>query len=343
MSLKSNVKFGQTIEEFIDLQLKGTIMFRGKKIKKNDLEKIFSDIDEKILNAKIEVIGVNQIREDIIESIQKKNSKDRAYYVYSKYIIFMNENYFNDKPKSKQIQELPTYYSDLERRLLIAKKMHSEFNISNIAREFLVSERTIEKDLSILNNGDMKVLNQELKVEYDERREGHIKIKSKAHPLFLVENLTQVVAILNGLSYVAKRDYGYHEYAIETAVSIWMQLSEDAKDRIQNVLVKELNLNEEWYNKISKLSEIEINKSMFKREEQFSDNKYLDILKNGKHCSIEYIDDDGNIANQYVDRIRLGKGDTIIGIIYGEENIEIKINKDRIICYVPQVRNIKNK
>ena len=82
---------------------------------------------------------------------------------------------------------------------------------------------------------------------------------------------------------------------------------------------------------------------MFKREEQFSDNKYLDILKNGKHCSIEYIDDDGNIANQYVDRIRLGKGDTIIGIIYGEENIEIKINKDRIICYVPQVRNIKNK
>lgn len=343
MSLKSDVKFGQTIEEFIDLQLKGTIMFKGKKIKKNDLEKIFSDIDEKILNAKIEVIGVNQIREDIIESIQKKNSKDRAYYVYSKYIIFMNENYFNDKPKSKQIQELPTYYSDLERRLLIAKKMHSEFNISNIAREFLVSERTIEKDLSILNNGDMKVLNQELKVEYDERREGHIKIKSKAHPLFLVENLTQVVAILNGLSYVAKRDYGYHEYAIETAVSIWMQLSEDAKDRIQNVLVKELNLNEEWYNKISKLSEIEINKSMFKREEQFSDNKYLDILKNGKHCSIEYIDDDGNIANQYVDRIRLGKGDTIIGIIYGEENIEIKINKDRIICYVPQVRNIKNK
>ena len=343
MSLKSNVKFGQTIEEFIDLQLKGTIMFRWKKIKKNDLEKIFSDIDEKILNAKIEVIGVNQIREDIIESIQKKNSKDRAYYVYSKYIIFMNENYFNDKPKSKQIQELPTYYSDLERRLLIAKKMHSEFNISNIAREFLVSERTIEKDLSILNNGDMKVLNQQLKVEYDERREGHIKIKSKAHPLFLVENLTQVVAILNGLSYVAKRDYGYHEYAIETAVSIWMQLSEDAKDRIQNVLVKELNLIEGWYNKISKLSEIEINKSMFKREEQFSDNKYLDILKNGKPCSIEYIDDDGNIANQYVDRIRLGKGDTIIGIIYGEENIEIKINKDRIICYVPQVRNIKNK
>lgn len=337
MSLKSNVKFGQTIEEFIDLQLKGTIMFRGKKIKKNDLEKIFSDIDEKILNAKIEVIGVNQIREDIIESIQKKNSKDRAYYVYSKYIIFMNENYFNDKPKSKQIQELPTYYSDLERRLLIAKKMHSEFNISNIAREFLVSERTIEKDLSILNNGDMKVLNQQLKVEYDERREGHIKIKSKAHPLFLVENLTQVVAILNGLSYVAKRDYGYHEYAIETAVSIWMQLSDDAKDRIQNVLVKELNLNEGWYNKISKLSEIEINKSIFKREEQFSDNKYLDILKNGKPCSIEYIDDDGNIANQYVDRIRLGKGDTIIGIIYGQENIEIKINKDRIICYVPQV------
>lgn len=33
MSLKSNVKFGQTIEEFIDLQLKGTIMFRGKKNK----------------------------------------------------------------------------------------------------------------------------------------------------------------------------------------------------------------------------------------------------------------------------------------------------------------------
>lgn len=355
MSLKSDVTFGQTIEEFIQSKFQNSkdckiengsisnIVYKGKKLKKLDLDKVFENIKSEYLTEKITELEPNEIRLNIMESIQNKTSKDRAYYVYSEYINYMNDKYFKDKPKQQQIEELPSYYSELERRLLIAKKMHSEFNINDIAREFLVSERTIEKDLEVLNNGEVKVLNQKLKVKYEKRNGERIELKSKAHPLFLVENLTQVVAMLNGLLYVAKRDYGYSQYAKETAVSIWMQLSDDAKDRIQNVLVKDLSLDEEWYDEISKLSEREINKSMFKIEEQFLENRHLDILKNGKPCHIEYIDDDGNIVNQYVDRIRLGKGDTIIGIIYGKENIEMKINKNRIICYVPQVRNRKNK
>lgn len=212
--------------------------------------------------------------------------------------------------------------------------MHTEFNIEEIAREFLVSERTIEKDLSALNNGKVRVLNQELKIEYEKRNGGNIKLKSKAHPLFLVENLTQVIAILNGLLYVRK-DYGYAEYAKEVAVAIWMQLSDDAKDRIQNVLVDELNLNKRWYDEIAQSSE---RKFMFKIEEDFLDHKYLDISKNGKNCIIQYENDEGKIIEQYVSEIISKEGDIITAIIYEEENREIKIDTNKIKCYLPKLK-----
>lgn len=337
--------FRESIEKFIKVKLEDVqdfeindntpsrIFFKGKKLKLKDLKKVFENIEEQNLDKEIIKLEPNEIREDIIQSILNKNNKDTAHKVYSTYIDYMNQNYFKDEIKARQIQPLPTYYSELERRLLIAKKMHEEFNIEDIAREFLVSPRTIKKDLSDLQNGKIKVLDQKLQVEY-ERNGEHIQLKSKVHPLFLVENLTQVIALLNGLSY-ARRDYGYHEYAKETAVSIWMQLSDDAKDRIQNVLVDRLNLNKSWYDEISQESEKEY---MFKVEEDFSSDRYLDIRKNGKNCIIQYRDDDGKIVDQYVDEIISKEGKIITAIIY-EENREIKINTDKIICYLPQLKS----
>lgn len=322
--------FRETIDKFIDKQPKQGMIYKNRKISKDTVSKVFENLDNQNLDKKISKLSVDEIREDIIKSIQNKTSKERPYYVYSKYIEYLNDNYY----KEKKIKKLPIYYSELERRLLIAKKMHTEFNIEEIAREFLVSERTIEKDLSALNNGKVRVLNQELKIEYEKRNGGNIKLKSKAHPLFLVENLTQVIAILNGLLYVRK-DYGYAEYAKEVAVAIWMQLSDDAKDRIQNVLVDELNLNKRWYDEIAQSSE---RKFMFKIEEDFLDHKYLDIRKNGKNCIIQYENDEGKIIEQYVSEIISKEGDIITAIIYEEENREIKIDTNKIKCYLPKLK-----
>ena len=329
--IKSKFKKEQGIE--INDNTKSNIIFKNKKLKLKDLKKVFENIDHQNLDKKIMQLKPNEIREDIIQSILNKNNKDAAHEVYSKYIDYMNANYFKGESKGLQIEELPSYYSELERRLLIAKKMHEEFNIEDVAKEFLVSERTIKKDLSALQNGEIEVLNQKLQVEYQKDGE-HIQLKSKAHPLFLVENLTQVIAILNGFSY-ARRDYGYHEYAKETAVSIWMQLSDDAKNRIQNVLVDKLNLNKSWYDEISREAEREY---MFKKEEDFLSDRYLDICKNGKNCIIQYQDDNGEIIDQYVDEIISKKGNMLTAVIY-EENRQIKINTDKIICYLPQLKD----
>ena len=332
--------FRKTIENFIKYALK-TDLFKDESISEEELNRIlFKNFEDYILDLEIKFNSVEQIREDIIDAfIKERNSKEKFHIVYSEYIKFMNKNYFNDK--SEQLKELPSYYSDLERRLLIAKKMHGEFNLSEIAREFLVSERTIQNDLSVLKNGEISVLNQELKVEYESRRNNHIKMKTKAHPLFLVENLTQVIGILNGLRYVYEKDYGYREYVLETAVSIWMQLSEDAKDRILNILIDELNLDETWYRKISHLAEMENNRLIFKKEEAFAKSKFLDILKNGKSCCVEYTDENGEVVNQYFDRIKMGRNHKIKGVII-KENREIEIDEEKIICFIPSIAKPEN-
>lgn len=325
-----DITFKESIDEFIASQPKTGMKFKGKKIKKDGLKKIFESIDEYALKMKLEEIGPKQIREDIMDSIQKsKLSKEKLHYVNSKYIEFMNKNYFYDKPKSEQIKELPPYYSELERRVLIAKKMHSEFNLSEIAREFLVAERTIQSDLQSLNDGKVTIFNQELKIEYEKRKNGYIKMESKAHPLFLVENLTQIIAILNGLGFVSRRDPEISEYAEKTALSIWKQLSDNAKNRILYELVDMLKLNRKWYYRISELSGEERRGSIFKREREASKNQYYYFLKNRQPCFIEYVDDDGNMVKQYVTRIK-GQRENIAICYIAEENRDIEIDKSRI-------------
>ena len=325
-----NITFQESIDEFIASQPEGGMKFKDKKINKDGLKKIFKSIDEYALKMTIGTLGAKQIREDIMDSIQKSRiSKEKLHYVNSRYIEFMNKNYFYDKPKSEQIKELPPHYSDLERRILIAKKMHSEFNLSEIAREFLVSERTIQNDLESLNNGEVSIFNQQLKIEYKKRRNGHIEMESKAHPLFLVENLTQIIAILNGLGLVSRRDPEIREYAEKTAVSIWKQLSDNAKNRILYELVDMLKLNRKWYNRISELSGEEKRGSIFKRERESSKNQYYYFLKNRQPCFIEYVDDDGNMVKQYVTRIKGQRENRAICYI-SEENRDIEIDKSRI-------------
>lgn len=172
--IKSKFKKKQDIE--INDNTLSIIVFKNKKLKLKDLKKVFENIEEQNLDKKIKELEPDEIREDIIQSILNRNNKDAAHYVYSKYIDYMNENYFKDKSKGLKIEKLLSYYSELERRLLIAKKMHEEFNIEEVARDFFVSERTIKKDLSALQNGEIEVLDQKLQVEY-ERNGEHIQLK----------------------------------------------------------------------------------------------------------------------------------------------------------------------
>ena len=78
---------------------------------------------------------------------------------------------------------------------------------------------------------------------------------STMHPLFLTQNLTQIVCMLEGLR-MMKDNWTMASYAETTAVNIWCQLSDYARDRITGTLVDLMGLAASWYKEISQRAEL---------------------------------------------------------------------------------------
>lgn len=312
MGKVKRVNMLETANEFLEKNQR-RLRLNGKAIKKSKIKSAFEVItndeqeekkflkqskenkyNEGINNKYIDkMVDSVQIREDLIERLKAVSSKNINHYIYCQYIKFLN------KEKGMSIEKLPRYYSELERRLEIIKRIHNGSNasdISDMAYELLLDESNIRRDLRIISDGEMSVMGQRVKVEYRKQNyeNGEEYILSTAHPLFLVQNLEQIIALLNGLKY-SYEIYGYKEYARETAVSIWMQLSDYATNRILNELPKEeLKIDIDWYKMIAdeaeerkrKLEEEDYIIDSFKTEEFISNlgkNKEHSYLKNLKN------------------------------------------------------------
>lgn len=236
-----------------------------------------------------------QIRKDALKVISAQKRKEGAVDIFNEYFEFLA-----DKTKHQEYMiEIPSLnkpVTELERKLLLAKNMHKSFDIEQIAEEFYVSTRTIENDLKDLSEGNLRVMGQVLKAEYRRKRR-KVYMPSTIHPLFLAQNLTQIVTLLNGLECSAK-DPSYQGYAEKTAVGIWLQLSEYAKDRILNVLIEKMNLNGSWYHKINELASK--SSSLFSNEAECSGDSIKEsiwkLLKNSELFYIRYIGDNGEIC-----------------------------------------------
>ena len=312
MGKVKRVNMLETANEFLEKNQR-RLRLNGKAIKKSKIKSAFEVItndeqeekkflkqskenkyNEGINNKYIDkIVDSVQIREDLIERLKAVSSKNINHYIYCQYIKFLN------KEKGMSIEKLPRYYSELERRLEIIKRIHNGSNasdISDMAYDLLLDESNIRRDLRIISDGEMSVMGQRVKVEYHQQydKNGEECILSTAHPLFLVQNLEQIIALLNGLKY-SYEIYGYKEYARETAVSIWMQLSDYATNRILNELPKEeLKIDIDWYKMIAdeaeerkrKLEEEDYIIDSFKTEEFISNlgkNKEHSYLKNLKN------------------------------------------------------------
>ena len=237
-----------------------------KFLKQSKPNKYNTGINNKYIDKVVDSV---QIREDLIERLKAVSSKNINHYIYCQYIKFLN------KDKGMSIEKLPRYYTELERRLEIIKRIHKGCNasdISDMAYDLLLDESNIHRDLRIISDGEMSVMGQRVKVEYRKQNDenGEEYILSTAHPLFLVQNLEQIIALLNGLKY-SYEIYGYKEYARETAVSIWMQLSDYATNRILNELPKEeLKIDIDWYKMIA--DEAEERKRKLEEEDYIIDS-----------------------------------------------------------------------
>ena len=181
-----------------------------------------------------------------------------------------------------------------ERLMFIAKYLQDkEHRISELPDILWVNSRTIEEDLSRLRgiNDPIQVCGKKFYISDTVRQDGRISFQSTAHPIFLAENLTQVLILLKGLREMSANPL-FTPYAEETAGEIWEQLSPYAKDRIRFVLSDLLPEDYSWYQSL----ETKGNDNHFHSEEDVSKNCWvktnvvLDCLKNGKSFCVEYQD-----------------------------------------------------
>ncbi|MFT5875594.1 MAG: hypothetical protein ACI8WT_004587 [Clostridium sp.] len=262
--------------------------------KKIAIEKDFAFLRQDGLNTELLITDL-EAEEYIIEAIKnsmKKYSKSKvtAIAVYKELITFINKKY-NIKISIYFPKWIPK--TTLERQLYIAKMLQNpDASISELEDILYVSSKTIQNDLKILKGDDddsLEVMGQKLTVDF-ERKKGKLSFPSTIHPLFLTFNLTQVITTLEGLKIMSEKE-AYKNYALNGAKTIWVQLSDYAKQRILTVS-EGLGNDTCWYKSL----ETDIT-NLFHTEYMCSTiygcESLLLCFKNSKPCFIEYIDDNG--------------------------------------------------
>lgn len=213
-------------------------------------------------------------------------NKDTAIRIFKCFIGYLRDKGIN---ADVHFPAIPIS-SSFERQMFIAKYLQeSGARISDLPNLLWVSQRTIESDLNKLrglDNDPIQICGRKFVIEDTERENGGLRFSSTAHPLFLTENLTQVIVLLKGLKYMAETP-ALTDYAEATAVSIWQQLSYYAKRRIRYVLTDLLpDEDAEWFVGLEQKD-----CRSFKTERNCSGSSALmDCLKNNMPFMVEYND-----------------------------------------------------
>ena len=212
---------------------------------------------------------------------------DRANF-YNAFVDFVSDGKVYSK-KAIKLEKIPPVLSDLERRLDIVKNFrnHMTEDKQKLCERYYVKERTLRTDFAEIKNGCLNAFEQVVDIDYDMENKS---LFSTPVPLFLVQNITQIVAVLNGLAIQAE-DPRYNAYAKTTAMLIWKQLTPDVKKRIKNDLVELLHLDAEWYECLENESEDFKLKYYTERMIDCQRGNVLMLFKNGMPCDVSYFKD----------------------------------------------------
>lgn len=213
--------------------------------------------------------------------------KKAAVRIYQHFLAFLKE-----KGIVIDIQFPPIDSSNsFERLMFIAKYLQDErHEKADIADRLWVSEQTINSDIRKLlgeDNDPIQICGRKFCIEEVERSRGQVHFSSTAHPLFLTENLSQIIVLLKGLKAMSENPL-YTEYAKLTAANIWEQLSDYAKTRIRFVLSKLMPEDLSWYESLRK-----DNRAFYTEVRCSHGNNILDCIKNGKTFFVEYNGENG--------------------------------------------------
>ena len=261
-----------------------------------------------------------------------RSNKDTAIALYKDLVFFL-------KRKGIDVPDIPfppiPVSSSFERLMFIAKYLQDKDNrISQLPKLLWVNPRTVEDDLSRLRGYEdpIQVCGKKFCIPDADRRRGTIQFSSTAHPVFLAENLTQILVVLKGLKKMSE-DPLYRPYALQTGQEIWDQLSPYAKDRIRFVLKDLMPEDYSWYESL----ETEREDYHFHSEESCSRvsnegvSVILNCIKNGKSFCVEY--ENGGEVRLYRDCImepgsyRGDPGSIVVNCAEGQ----VRLMFDRVI------------
>ena len=147
------------------------------------------DVLTEPIHAREEGDSIRASIRDAICKIQRKSNEE--YLIANDYFEFLRQWYrVKIRPFDRQL-------TSLERQLSIAKDMHDfnkarDFERDEVAEKYLVSEKTIENDMKALREG-ISVMDQEIRLSDFQLRNRKVTAISTMHPLFLAQNLTQIV------------------------------------------------------------------------------------------------------------------------------------------------------
>lgn len=278
--------------------------------------------------------GEEEMLEDAMDYAMKEtvksytSSKGSAIRIFRKFLEFLKDAYDQDLQISFPEIDIS---SSFERQMYLAKMVQFEvLSMEDLADKLWVSKRTLEEDLSRIRGkgtDPIRVCGKTFEVKEVERRNGKIHFASTVHPLFLTFNLTQVMATLKGLQAMS-RDPAMKTYAMESAASIWQQLSLYAKERIFYVLTEIMPEEIVWYKELD-----QVVADLFQTEYEMGTKDpsavLLDCIKNGKPFHVEYLTEE--------EKTVFYTGCTVIPRSFGEGFFAVDSDQGRQVLHFHRV------
>lgn len=184
----------------------------------------------------------NDIEESIkssIEATKKFGKKVSCKNIYDEFVDCINERFdfkVNINDLNLKIPETPeercVYILRETERKLEGKNKKS---LADMAKELGCSTRNLQKDVKEMTEQGFKLLGMSIKLV--DNRDEIFQLDSTPHPVILMQNVSQLFVQLEGLRAMENTE-ALKNIAHSTAIDIWNQLSDYARDKILDVAGK---------------------------------------------------------------------------------------------------------
>ena len=221
----------------------------------------------------------------------KSTKLERAVFCNS-FVDYLQDATLFNGGKTK-VEKLPPVMNDLERKLDYVKNFreNNAMRQDDVAAKYYVDAKTIRNDKREIQDGYFNAFGQKIDIDYDHENKS---IFSTPVPIVMVQNITQIVAMLNGLGIMAQ-DARYRVYAENSAYTIWKQLTQYVKESIMNELIDALHLDRVWYEHIDRNADRQSSRYFTEKQIAANENNILLFYKNRMVVDVYYYDENDEL------------------------------------------------